>query len=82
MTGAAGTLKNLELLGPCHPECAVTLHDVGTALGGLLARASQRLFARFPGTWDTPERASLGEQRALELHRAVAALYRSDECWR
>ena len=44
----------------------------------LLARASQRLFARFPGTWDTPERASVGEQRALELHRAVAALYRSD----
>ena len=70
-------ISQRDLLGACHPECAATLHDVGSALGALLACASQRLFARFPGLWDTPERASRGEQRALELHRAIAALYAS-----
>ena len=64
-----------ELLGPLHPEGARTLHDVGSCLGALLARAPRALFSCWPGVWDSAGSASHGERRALELHRAIAALY-------
>ena len=63
------------LLGPLHPECAVTMHDIGHALGALLARAPRALFARHAGVWDSPHTAGHAERRALELHAQIAALY-------
>ena len=62
------------LLGPLHPECAQTLHDVASALGSLLCHAPQALFRAFP-CWSTPALASHGERRARELHEQIAALY-------
>ena len=62
------------LLGPLHPECAQTLHAIGSAMQALLASAPQRLFQDFP-QWATPALASKAEQRALQLHLAIAALY-------
>ena len=84
--GAAALLLLLEaalelwttqraLLGPLHPECAQTLHDVGGALGALLARGARHLFAAHPAVWGTPAAAARGEQRAMELHAQIAALY-------
>ena len=65
------------LLGPLHPNCAESLHDVGTAIGALLTNAPQALYAQFGGScgWDTPALASHAERRALELHTQIAALY-------
>lgn len=63
------------LLGPLHPDGAQSLHDIGSALGALLARSPRRLFAACPGLWDSPEAVSRGERAALELHAKLAALY-------
>ena len=41
----------------------------------LIDLAPRLLFASFAGLWDSPHRASHAERRALELHRAIAALY-------
>ena len=67
-----------ELLGVVHPECAVTLHDIGTALETLLARHATALCttavaARYG--WHNVGLASRAAARALELHHAIAALY-------
>ena len=66
------------LLGPLHPNCAGSWHEVGASIGGLLARAPRALFARYPGVWDTPAAASHAQRHALELHRGIAALYSNE----
>jgi hypothetical protein len=62
------------LLGPAHPECALTLFDVAQCLARLLGTAPATLFARFP-RWGTAALASHAERRAATLHAAIAALY-------
>jgi hypothetical protein len=62
------------LLGPVHPECALTLFDVAQCLARLLGTAPATLFARFP-RWGTAALASHAERRAATLHAAIAALY-------
>ena len=44
------------LLGDSHPECAQTLHDIGTALQAMLTHAPQLLFRNRP-EWGTAARA-------------------------
>ena len=44
------------LLGDAHPECAQTLHDIGTALQAMLTHAPQLLFRNRP-EWGTAARA-------------------------
>jgi hypothetical protein len=66
------------LLGALHPECATTLHDIGTSIGQLLVHAPRTLCEYLPESWGTPALASHGERRALELHEQIAALYNND----
>ena len=68
-----------DLLGPLHPEGALTLHDIACAIRALLARDARALYAAHP-QWSSADAASRAEQRAEELHRAIAALY--GEAWR
>ena len=62
------------LLGPTHPECALTLFDVAQCLARLLGTAPATLFARFP-RWGSAALASHAERHAATLHAAIAALY-------
>ena len=62
------------LLGDAHPECAQTLHDIGTALQAMLTHAPQLLF-RNRTEWGTAARAAHAERTALRLHARIAALY-------
>jgi len=62
------------LLGPLHPECAQTLFDIGVTIQRLLATAPQLFFRLFPH-WGSPLLAAKAEQRALQLHAHIVALY-------
>jgi len=66
-----------RLLGPFHPECAISLHDVGASLGRLLASsaADRAALGRAFPSWAEPRLASLAEGHGLALHAAISALY-------
>lgn len=63
------------LLGPLHPDCAQTMHDISTALEALLSTASRSLTERFASLWGTPALASRAHGRAKQLHEGIATLY-------
>ena len=63
-----------RLLGGAHPECAQTLHDIGSAIQELLTRAPQLLFRRHPD-WGSAALAAHAERAALRLHKEISALY-------
>lgn len=63
------------VLGPIHPDCAETMHDIATSLEALLASAPRALAERFAHCWSTPALASLAHDRAKQLRDSIAALY-------
>ena len=63
------------MLGPLHPDCAETMHDIATSLETLLACAPRALTDRFAHLWSSPGLASHAHGRAKQLRDAIAALY-------
>jgi uncharacterized membrane protein YgcG len=63
------------VLGPLHPDCAETMHDIATSLDTLLASAPRALTDRFAHVWSSPALASHAHGRAKQLRDTIAALY-------
>ena len=65
-----------QILGCFHPECVITIEDIGLAINHLLVTDRNALFNAYP-MWSTFRLASIASARAFYLHSHIAALYKT-----